>query len=304
MFARPAAAWASLPLTIAARILDPVLPLLAAATAALRRIFWPQLKLEPYLEVEDIERAVETSQLGVELVRLEQQILSRILELSDMTVEEIMRPRGSYHVWKPPVHLDDLKARGAVPEVVLIAGADQDTVAQAISLYELNFLPAKHLESVAEHVAYVPWCATVSDTLSKLRSSLVSVASVVNEYGETVGIVTEDDILDTILNPQSSRGKRVFEREPVVVDQEGRILADGLTTLRHLAGQLNVNYQVEEVAPVTVAALLHDELERFPRVGDECRWQGFRFEVVQAGQPGEAIQVRVHPQADAPPSSE
>ncbi|MCA8996377.1 MAG: DUF21 domain-containing protein [Planctomycetaceae bacterium] len=295
LFCRPIAVLASLPLSIAAKVLDPVLPFLGATTRAMRRIGWPHLKPEPYLEVDDIERAVETSELGVELVRIEQQILGRILELSDMTAEEIMRPRGTYQLWQPPVHLRQIRERGTLPEFLLIAGEDRDTVSFAVDLYDQARLPDENLEKLAEKVVYVPWCATASDTLAKIRSSLVSVATVINEYGETIGIVTEDDILDTLLNPQSSRGKRLLEREPVVMTGDGEIIADGLATLRYLAQRLDIDYDIEDGAPVTVAALIHDELERFPEVGDICRWTRYDMVVIHAGEPGDPIQVRLQP---------
>jgi Mg2+/Co2+ transporter CorB len=282
-----------LPLSLAARALDPVLPALSALTRALQRMLWPNLKQEPYLEVDDIERAVENSELGVELVKLEQQILGRILELSDMTAEELMRPRGTYRVWQAPIHLSDLRAQEGIPEFVLIAGEDRDTVTRALTLYDMTSLPEQDLDQVAEAVIYVPWCATVSDTLAQLRHNLVSIASVVNEYGETVGIISEDDILDTLFNPQSNRGKRLLEREPVVVGPDGRLIADGLTTLRYLANWLDLDYDVGEDDAVTVSALINDQLERFPRIGDICQWQGHRLKVIRAGEPGDPIEVSV-----------
>jgi CBS domain containing-hemolysin-like protein len=290
---RQIAVLTGLPLSLAARALDPVLPILSTLTQALRRMLWPNLKQEPYLELDDIERAVENSELGVELVHLEQQILGRILELSDMTAEELMRPRGTYRVWQPPIHLSDLHAQDAVPEFLLIAGEDRDTVTRALTLYDMTNLPERDLDKIAEPVIYVPWCATVSDTLAQLRHSLASIASVVNEYGETVGILSEDDILDTLFNPLSSRGKRLLEREPIVVGPDGRLMADGLTTLRNLANWLELDYDVEEDDAVTVSALIHDHLERFPQIGDVCLWQGYRLKVIRAGEPGDPIEVSV-----------
>lgn len=291
----------SRPVFIAARMLDPVLPFFAMTTRALRRVFWPKLKQEPYLQVDDIERAVETSQQGVEIAQLEQQILTRILELSDMTVEEVMRPRGTYHVWQRPVHLSELKSRGTIPEVMLIAGTDRENVTQALMLYDFNALPEQNLETVAEQVIYVPWCATVAETLSRLRTESISVAIVVSEYGETVGVITEDDILDTLLNPLSSRSRRLLEREPITIDAAGRMIVDGLTTLRYLASRLDVDYHVEDDSPVTIVALLHDELERFPEIGDQCTWEGYRMEVVQVGEPGDPVQVSLE---KLPPTAE
>lgn len=299
-FSRPIATFTSYFTTISIRLLDPILPFFAMTTAALRRMIWPHLKQEPYLEVDDIERAVESTEPETELAQIEQQILARILEFSDMSAEEIMRPRGTYHVWQIPVHLDDLKSRGTIPEVLLIALNDRDNVTSALMLYDLNSLPEKNLEKVADPVVYVPWCATVADTLSRLRTNVVSVASVVNEYGETIGVVTEDDILDSLFNPLSSRSRRLLEREPVTLDTSGRTICEGLTTLRYLASHLDIDYEVETDSPVTVTALFQDQLERFPEVGDQCDWEGYQLTVVQAGKPGQPIQVSVTPLSTAP----
>jgi len=115
--------------------------------------------------------------------------------------------------------------------VVLIADDDGDTVVKAIALTELSHLPDQNLESIADDVVFVPWCGSVAATLTQLRRKLVSVASVVNEYGETVGIITEGDILDSLLNPESSRTQRLLDRDPIVKIRAG-YLVDGLSTLR------------------------------------------------------------------------
>lgn len=292
IFRKQIAVLASWPLAIAARILDPALPFLGTTTRALRRAMWPTLKLEPYLEFDDIERAVESSELGVEIVRLEQQILGRILDLSEMHAEEIMRPRGTYKVWQPPLSLEDLRNVEDPSDVVLIAGEDGDTVEKAIALQELSHLPELHLETIADDVVFIPWCGSVAAALTQLRRKFVSVASVVNEYGETVGIITEGDILDTLLNPESSRTRRLLDRDPVVKTRAG-YLVDGLTTLRYLGERLGFDYEPGDEGLLTVTSLLHEELQRFPAMNDQCIWQGYRFTVKSAGGPGEAIKVQV-----------
>jgi Mg2+/Co2+ transporter CorB len=301
---RRIAVLAVLPMQVASRIVAPVLPWMGMTTAMLRRVFWPHLRAEPYLDVDDIERAVETSELGVELAQLEQHILGRILELSDMTVEEVMRPRGTYPIWQPPVHLEELRRLPGVPDVMLFADDDRDTVARALPVHDVSRLPEHHLEYLSVPVIYVPWCATVADTLAQLRAGLLSVATVVNEYGETLGVITEGDILDTVLNPAASRVQRLLQQAPIIENADGTFTTTGLTTLRFLTHHLDFDVDFEDGDPVTVAALLHQELERFPVVDDECVWSGLKFHVVQAGQPGEEIQVRIErigpAMADAP----
>ena len=298
IFRRQVAVWASWPLALAVRILQPILPFLGTSTLALRRALWPDLKFEPYLHVDDIERAVETSDLGLELVRLEQQILGKILDLSDITAEELMRPRGSYAVWSDPLDWDRIRKCDDPLDYVLIAGDDGDTVVKAIAMRELSHVPDQGLESLAEDVVFIPWCGTVAETLGQLRTSVVSVACVINEYGETVGIITEEDILDTLLNPHSSRTQRLLERDPVEQTANGWV-ANGLTTLRHLAERLGFEFEPGDDGLLTVVALMHDKLERFPQAGDRCTWEGYELTVIRAREPGESIQVSIQQDASS-----
>ncbi|MGE0374785.1 MAG: CNNM domain-containing protein, partial [Planctomycetaceae bacterium] len=101
LFHRRIAVLISWPLTIAARALDPVLPVLGLTTRVLRRTIWPHIRPEPYLHADDLEKAVETSNLSAETIRREQQVLHRILELAEITAEEVMRPRGAYTIHPP-----------------------------------------------------------------------------------------------------------------------------------------------------------------------------------------------------------
>lgn len=293
IFRRSIAVWASWPLAVAVRILEPILPLLGATTRGLQRAMWPELKPEPYLQLDDIEKAIESSELGNELIQLEQKILGRILHLSEMTAEEIMRPRGSYEVFLPPVSYAQFRAQSAVSNYFFLGDDNQDVVTRAIPLAEVSSLPDQKLESLSEPVTYVPWCSTVAETLSKLRTHLINVAAVVNEYGETIGVITEDDILDTLFNPDSSRARRLLDRDPIRELKNGQIIAEGVTTLRYLSQWLDIDYEPDEDGLHTIVALMHDDLERFPAVGDESMWEGYRFRVVNSGRPGEPIQVEV-----------
>jgi len=141
-------------------------------------------------------------------------------------------------------------------------------------------------EHAAEDVVHVPWCANCAHALQLLREKVCGVAVVVNEYGETIGIVTYEDLVDTIVVPEPSRARRLLRREPVVEIDEGTYHVDGLTTLRHLARRLDLDFELDDVERVTVAGLLIDELEHLPEVGDECRWRNCTFRVMEVGQRG------------------
>lgn len=283
---RSIAAKVSGPLAIAVLVARPVTPTLSAIATAIRRAVWPRLGQEPYLDVEDLERAIEASHAGVELIRHEQQVLHNILDLSEITVEEVMRPRGNYTTWKPPVHLADIEGRLLQTDYLYLRDEGPDEIAAAVRLSSMSSIDARHIERAAEPVIHVPWCATLADALEQMRDELASVAVVVNEYGETIGVVNYEDILDTVLAPQPSRARRLLRREPVLEVAPGRYHVDGITSLRYLAQRLGADYEPTVDGLTTVSGLLHDELERLPVVGDRITWHGWDIEVIDADRKG------------------
>ena len=206
-FRRPIAILVGWPLAVSVRVLDPVAPGLRGATRSLRRVFWPRLTREPYLEVDDLEKAIEFSNVGKDVIRREQQVLHNILDLSEMTVEEVMRPRGTYDVWAPPVHREDVRGRLNDTDYLLIQDDAPDSISAAVPLNALPAIPPLNIEACGETVIHVPWCAPLSSTLEQMRSNLVSLAAVVNEYGETVGVLTYEDLVDNDPGPTAKSGE-------------------------------------------------------------------------------------------------
>ena len=269
------------PLAAALRVIDPVSDVLGVVTRIARRAFWPHLEREPYLRAEDLERAVRNSELSADVIRQERLVLHNILDLADIAVEEVMRPRGSYVCLKTPVSLGDLHGEVPSSDYVAVRGDHDETIEGAIPLVGFSAFPREHLENAAEDVVSVPWCATVADTLQLMRDRFCSVAVVINEYGDTIGIATYEDIIDTILMPQPSRAKRLLNREPVLEVAPGSYQVEGITTLRYLADRLELDYDPTPDSPVTMAGLLYDELEHIPVLGDECAWQGYLIRVTE-----------------------
>ena len=66
------------------RLLDPALPLFRVLDAVCRRTFLPHIHQEPFFSTEDLENAVNVSDLSAEMIRQEKEILHNILDLSEI----------------------------------------------------------------------------------------------------------------------------------------------------------------------------------------------------------------------------
>ncbi len=285
--ARWLAGLVSLPLAVAIRVVDPLMPVLRFANVLSRRLIWPGFKPETQFEISDLERAVELSTQDAQLVKQEQAMLRNIVMLSDIRVDEWMRPRSQFHSFQPPVSLADLGGNMTPSGYLLITEPDSEEIAAATNLRTATDLPDQRLEQHAEPVLYAPWCTTVAGVLEKMQRRGREVTAVVNEYGETIGILTFEDILDTICNYSPSRSKRILDRNPIHDIEPGKWLVAGVLSLRGLARYLNV--ELPPSKSVTVGGVVQETLQKLAEVGDQCDWGPFHFRVLEAPQRGHLL---------------
>jgi len=295
------AALVAVPMAAMVRLVDPIIPALRTANLLSRRVLWPRFRSESHLRVSDLERAVELSTSDAALVEQEQRVLQSIVSLSEIRADELMRPRRQFLTFHPPVCLEDLQGRLPPSGYLLVTEAGSDEVAAAIALRHLSNIPDGRLDHFAEPVVYVPWCTTVAQVLEELQRSERQVAAVVNEFGETIGILTFDDLLDTIFVREPSRTQRLLQRHSIRRVSPGVWHVTGMTTLRRLVRHFDVETPPRK--SVTVAGILQETLHRFPEPGDRCRWGPFLFEVIERPQRGQLLIQLTLPSGDTPEGS-
>lgn len=285
---RRVATTASWPLAAAVRVLDPIIPSLAWVTRLVRRTLWPTIEREPSLRPEDLERAVDAFELSEEIVKIEQQVLHNILDLSEIKVEEIMRPRGTFETITGPFELGKLKNLVPEGDFVLVQDEERREDPNAVfSLQNFTNMAGRQQDVTLDELVYVPWCADLATVLQLLQQSYTAVAAVVNEYGETIGVVTQEDLLETILVPQPSRTRRLLRRDPILEISPGKFHVEGLTTLRHFCARFEIEFQLEQDGQLTVAGMMAGQLDRLPELGDHVHWQGYDFKVVHVSKVGQ-----------------
>ncbi len=285
----------SVPLAVAVRIVDPIMPVLQTVQRISRRIIWPSLQSERYLEIADLERAILLSGEDAELIKQEQAVLQNVVHLSEIRIDEWMSPRTQVKVFKPPVTLASLN--GALPNsgYLIISEPESEEIAKAIHIDQLIKLPSQaKIDRYAEPVLYLPWNSTVADALEKMSKRDHEVVAVVNEYGDTVGVLTVDDVLESIFSYSPSRSQRLLDQIPLRKLGHNRWAVSGMMSLKRLARKLHVNNP--ETYSVTVAGVIEETVQRVMQEGDECEWGPFQFRVRHAPTRFEAeIEVSLKP---------
>lgn len=274
----------SFPLSVSIAMLRPVLPTLQAFNRVSLRTLLPNFEREAYLELRDIERAISLSTPDKSIAHHEELVLHQIVSLSEMEAEELMRPRLGLTFYHAPVSMEDLRANPPNCDYLLVAEPDSEELDRAMPLSQLSGVSADRLESECERVPYVPWCATGAATLDVLKGSRGGLAVVINELGETIGIVTLDDVMHALFANPTVRVTSRSAAQSIEPLDDVTYRLNGAITLRRLAKQLRLELPIAK--SVTVAGMLQENLQRLPQPGDEVLWGNCRFLVTDSPRPG------------------
>jgi Mg2+/Co2+ transporter CorB len=212
-------------------------------------------------------------------------ILLNLFELEQVTVEDIMVPRGdieyidieapiediqtqlatSYHTRLPVVSGDPSNVIGVLHQRRLLASA----------LKAPLDLETLHAQLAAPY--FIPAATPVYAQLQFFRENRQRQGLVVDEYGELLGLVTLEDIIEEIV------GKFTTSMPGATVefawDEDGVALVDGSHSLRELNRLLALDLPLE--GPKTLSGLIIEHLQEIPEAGVCMRIAGVAMEIVQ-----------------------
>jgi CBS domain containing-hemolysin-like protein len=236
-----------------------------------------------------------------ELEPEERAMIRSIFELAETIVREIMVPRPDMVTVAEHAALEDvvqLAIDRGYSRIPVHDGDDEDAVVGVVYAKDLLRRLATERQrtgwgDLVRRPTFVPETKRCDELLRELQASAVHLAVVVDEYGEVVGLVTIEDILEEIV------GEIVDEHdaeEPLVEPQDdGCLLVDarlGVDDLNELLGA-----ELPEEGWDTVGGLVFGTLGRVPHVGESIELEGMTITVehVQGRRVGK---VRVAPRAD------
>lgn len=133
------------------------------------------------------------------------------------------------------------------------------------------------INTIAAKPWFVPESTSLADQLQAFRQRGEHFAIVVDEYGDVLGIVTLEDILEEIVGDISD--EHDIKRHGIQPQSSGSVVVDGDITIRDLNRQFDWQLPDEEAA--TIAGLVLHESRLIPEAGQVFSFYGFRFEILR-----------------------
>ena len=265
----------------------PVVWLVTAISNSLLRLFGlrPDQHTQQNLTLDELRTLVTDS--GALLPRRRQRMLMSILELDDMTVDEIMIPDNDLigidleDEWTAIVSTIMESPHSRLPvfrgNIENLAGLLP--VRALVTAMEGPLSPAA-IEQLMAEPFFVPEGTSVHGLLVQFHRTGQRTAFVVDEYGDIQGMVTIEDILEEILGE--------FSANPEVTDSD--VQKEGAADAWVVNAGINVralnrrmHWQLPTDGPTTLNGLILEQLETIPECGATLGLNGYRVEIIETG---------------------
>jgi Mg2+/Co2+ transporter CorB len=255
------------------------------------------------LNTEELRTVV--AEAGPLIPQRHRQMLLSILDLGQVTVNDIMIPRQEIAAIDIRENWDDLldQLRQTPHTRLPVFDGDLDQIVGILHMKRVaqelargTLTPERLFEIAKSREPYfVPEGTPLNVQLSNFQRNRRRLAFVVNEYGDIEGLVTLEDILEEIVGEFTTDPATVIHKD-VHVEKPGIYIVNASATIRALNRALQ--WQLPTEGPKTLNGLLLEHLEAIPEPGTALKLGEYQFEVLQMGD-NTIKTVRVHAPAAA-----
>jgi Mg2+/Co2+ transporter CorB len=276
----------------ASHILKPLLQLLSPLVWMVNKLtnwvitllgFDPNKDRDDGLDTEELKSLVDVS--AHKISDSHQGMLKGILDLENVTVEDIMIPRSEVKGLDLEDSIDDLMNlivsseytrqpifKGDINNIVGIFHARK-----ANHLLRQGKVTHNAIKRFAEEAYFIPESTTLTNQLLNFKKTRNRFAIVVDEYGEVQGLVTLEDILEEIVGDFTTN--TADEIEEVIPRDDGSYVIDGAATIREI--NKATGWELPTDGPKTLNGLALEQLESIPDGNVSFMVKGYRFETEQ-----------------------
>ena len=279
------------------RWIVPLLPLYNAAAIVMRPLVLALSFVQSLLDIAGEEGAREDSATPAENIDAlisagteeglieedDRRLIQSVVEFGDKVVREVMTPRPNMVTIQADQRLE------ALHRLVVTEQYSRIPVWQSSIDDVIGFVHVRDMFEVAESerrtrkvrelmrpVRFVPETKPVSDLLREMQQENAHMVMVVDEYGNTAGLATLEDLVEVILGEIRDEHEPGSDVEP---DGQGGYVVSGNFDIARIADVLNFR-PGDEVESTTIGGLVMEWLGRVPKPGDTVERDGLRVEVL------------------------
>jgi len=271
----------AIPMNGLSKLTSPFIWLLTITSDLLIRLMRVKATSESRITEEEIKAIIQEGTEEGAIEEIEQDIVERVFSLGDRTVASLMTHRNDLVYLRTD---DDAEAvRKTVNEemhsVYPVMNEEMDVVGIILlkDLFRYIDEPGFRLADHIRKPQYVTEIISAYEALKLFKTGKTHQALVIDEFGQTQGLVTMNDLLEALVGDVSE----FYESEFSFTQREdGSWLIDGQYPLADFLRRFDLDEMIENYPYNTISGLILHELRSIPSAGEHLDWMNFRIEVM------------------------
>jgi putative hemolysin len=273
------------PMLWLATIARPFVRLLSVSTDIVLRILGARSDTGPSVTSEEIHALLEEGSDAGVIEEQEHAMVRNVFRLDERQITSLMVPRTDVvvlDVREPLAENINRVERSEHSRFPVVDGSLRNAIgvtsARNLLAQSLRGEPLD-LKKNLQPPVYVPETLTGMELLENFRASGTNFVFVIDEYGEVLGIVTPQDVMEAITGEFKPRKA---EDAWAIARADGSWLLDGQIPIPELKDRLRLESVPEEDKARfhTLSGMLMLLMGRIPQTSEQVDWQGWRFEVM------------------------
>ncbi len=259
----------------------PFIWLLTVTSDLIIRIFRIRSSSDSKVTEEEIKAIIKEGTEGGAIQEIERDIVERVFILGDRNVSSLMTYRDDV------VHLKDdydaEKIRKVVDEEMHSIYPVLNSESEWIGIVLLKDL-FRHIRETSfkltDHIRQPQIVAANCSAFEALRlfkTSKIHYAVIVDEFGQMQGLITMNDLLESLVGDVS---QPEGADTGIIQRVDGSWLIDGQYPLIEFLRRFDLDELILHYPYNTISGLILHELRRIPSAGDSFRWRSFDIEIV------------------------
>jgi len=251
---------------------------------------------EPPTPAENVDALIDAGTEEGLIHEEDRELIQSVVEFGDKVVREVMTPRPKIVSIAAEATLEELRTLVIHEQYSRIPVYERniDQIAGFVhvrDMFEVDEAerPRRLVRELMRPTLFVPETKPVHDLMRQMQKENTHMVIVVDEYGNTAGLATMEDLLEVII------GEIRDEHEPgtdMVEDGHGGYLVSGSFDLDRVADLFEGFRRGEEIESTTVGGLVSEWLGHVPKKGEAAERGGVRIEVL-AGDELRVDRVRI-----------
>lgn len=270
------------PMNFLKKLFYPLVWLLSISTQGLMSLFGIEKKKNTASE-EEIKAIVSDSTEGGEVEEVEKEIVERVFSLGDRDVASLMTHRTEF-VWLDiDDNLESVKAKLSqhIHYIYPVADKTLDNIVGVVYLKDLfNKLDTfNSVKEIMREPQYLHESISVYDALETFKENKIHYALVIDEFGMVVGMVTMNNILESLVG-NASELETEDDEDEFIEREDGTFLVGGQYSFYDFLSHFDLEDLYQDNDFNTLGGLILEQTGTIPKVSEKIMWDRFIFEVV------------------------